>query len=337
VPAPFASLPEPMLARLARTLPVAEGLAYEPKWDGFRCLASSYEDTVLLRSRNDRPLERYFPEVVAGLRQLPDVLLDGELLVVGAGGADFPALMARLHPAASRVDRLARETPASYVVFDLLAVGGEDLTGRPFAERRDRLAALLADPPSPLVLTPQTPDPGQAQDWLDAGAGSGIDGVMVKPADLLYEPGRRSMVKVKHLRTADVVVAGVRVHPDGGVGSLLLGVYDGATLHHVGVVTQLARAARQALREELAPLVTDLAGHPWERGFGLEGGALGRLKGTAGRWTPDMVRDWVPLRPERVAEVSYDHLEGVRFRHPARFVRWRPDRDPGSCTVDQLA
>ena len=327
-------LPEPMLARLARELPVAPGLAYEPKWDGFRCLASCRGGEVVMRSRNERPLERYFPEVVAGLQALGDVLLDGELVICCEGRADFPALLARLHPAASRVARLARETPASYVVFDLLRLGGEDLSAEPFARRRRALERL--DLPPPLVLTPQTADADEAAAWLDAGAGSGIDGVMVKAPDLRYEPGRRSMVKVKRLRTVDCVVAGVRVHADGGVASLLLGLWEGEVLHHVGAVAQIAKASRAAFREELAPLVTELAGHPWEGGFGLEGGSLGRLKGTAGRWTPDMRRDWVPLRPERVAEASYDHLEGVRFRHPARFVRWRPDREPRSCTVEQL-
>jgi ATP-dependent DNA ligase len=328
---------EPMLARLERALPVGPDLAYEPKWDGFRCLAFVDDGNVALHSRNRRPLQRYFPEIVGATKGLGNVVVDGELVVTAAGGADFPALMARLHPAASRVERLARETPARYVVFDLLAVDDEDLTRSPFSLRRKRLTELLADAAPALQLTPQTRDAELARAWLDAPAGAGIDGVMSKPDDLLYSPGRRAMTKVKHLRTADCVVAGVRVHPDGGVGSLLLGVYDGAELRHVGVVSSLSARDRAALRDELAPLVADLQGHPWERGFGLEGGALGRLKGTAGRWTPDMARDWLPVLPERVAEVSYDHLEGWRFRHPARFVRWRPDRDPGSCTVEQLS
>jgi ATP-dependent DNA ligase len=250
------------------------------------------------------------------------------------GVAQFPALLARLHPAASRVERLVRETPATYVVFDALRVAGADVSTAPYAERRARLEALAL--PAPLQLTPRTGDAAEAERWLDAPAGSGVDGVMVKPADLPYAPGKRVMVKVKRVRTVDCVVGGVRMLADGGVSSLLLGVWDGDLLQHVGVVAQMAKAQRLQLRDELAPLVTDLDGHPWEQGFGLEGGALGRLKGTAGRWTPDMVRDWVPLRPERVAEVSYDHLEGLRFRHPARLVRWRPDRDPRSCTVEQL-
>ena len=328
---------EPMLARLERALPVGPGLRYEPKWDGFRCLAFGEAGEVVLQSRNDRPLTRYFPEVVQGVRVLGDVVLDGEVLVQRDGRADFPALLARLHPAATRVRRLADETPACYVVFDLLAVDGEDLTAQPFRLRRDRLASLLARPPAPLALTPQTSEQRDAAGWLDVAAGSGIDGVVVKREDLRYEPGRRSMTKVKRMRTADCVVAGLRVRHDGGVGSLLLGAYEQDVLHHVGVVSSFSAARRAELRDELAPLVTGLAGHPWEHGFGLEGGALGRLKGTAGRWTPDLPRDWLPVRPERVAEVSYDHVEGRRFRHPGRFVRWRPDRDPRSCSVEQLA
>jgi ATP-dependent DNA ligase len=327
---------EPMLARLERELPTGPGLRYEPKWDGFRCLAVCAAGAVELVSRNARALTRYFPEVVAAVRPLGDVVLDGELVVHVDGRTSFPALMARLHPAASRVARLARDTPATYVLFDLLTGDGTDLTREPFATRRDRLAELLARPAAPLVLTPQTADPAEADRWLRAPAGSGIDGVMVKPDDLRYEPGRRSMTKVKLTRTADCVVAGLRVHAEGGVGSLLLSVWEGDVLHHVGVVSSFARRRRLELREELAPLVTALEGHPWERGFGLEGGALGRLKGTAGRWTPDLRQDWLPVRPERVAEVAYDHLEGWRFRHPGRFVRWRPDRDPRSCTVEQL-
>jgi ATP-dependent DNA ligase len=328
---------EPMLARLERSLPTGPDLRYEPKWDGFRCLAFSEEAGVTLLSRNGRRLTRYFPEVVAAVAVLGDVVLDGELLAHADGASSFPALLARLHPAASRVERLARETPACFVVFDLLAVGEDDLTAQPFAVRRQRLEVLLQDAPPGLVVTPQSSDAADARAWLDAPAGSGIDGAMVKPEDLRYSPGRRTMSKVKLLRTADCVVAGLRVHADGNVGSLLLGVYEGEVLHHVGVCSGLARARRAELRAELAPLVVDLAGHPWESGFGLEGGALGRLKGTAGRWTPDMPRDWAPVRPDRVAEVSYDHLEGWRFRHPARFVRWRPDRDPRSCTVEQLS
>ena len=327
---------EPMLARLERELPRGPGLRYEPKWDGFRCLARGEAGEVVLTSRNDRGLTRYFPEVAEAVRPLGDVVLDGELVVRVDGRADFPTLMARLHPAASRVERLVSRTPATYVVFDVLAADGTDLMDQPFSVRRDRLVGLLSATSGPLVVTPQTDDPATADGWLPAPTGSGIDGVVVKPEDLRYQPGRRSTTKVKLTRTADCVVAGLRLHADGGVRSLLLGAYEVDVLHHVGVVSSFARACRAQLRQELAPLVTGLTGHPWQRGFGLEGGALGRLKGTAGRWTPDLPRDWSPVRPERVAEVGYDHLEGWRFRHPGRFVRWRPDRDPRSCTVEQL-
>jgi ATP-dependent DNA ligase len=320
-----------MLARLERELPTGADLAYEPKWDGFRCLSFAAE----LHSRNERPLTRYFPEVVELLRPLGDVVLDGELVICRDGASDFPALLARLHPAASRSAALARETPASYVAFDLLADAEEDLTRTPFAVRRRRLEKVVAA--TDVALTPQTRDPDEARAWLAARSRSGIDGVVVKPDGLLYEPGRRAMIKVKHARTADCVVAGVRVHVDGGVGSLLLGAYDGDMLRHVGVVGSLAKTTRAMLRTELAPLLTPLEGHPWEHGFGHEGGAMGRLKGTAGRWVPGMTQDWLPVTPARVAEVAYDHVEGWRFRHPARFVRWRPDRDPTSCGVDQLA
>lgn len=325
-----------MLARLEHGLPEGEGVIYEPKWDGFRCLAFVDPEEVYLHSRNERPLARYFPEVVAALHELPDVVLDGELVIRVEGRASFPALMARLHPARRRVQQLAAETPATYVAFDLLASDGADLTCQPFSVRRQRLATLLHDAPPRVCLTPQTSSRDEARGWLSAGPGAGVDGVVAKYDDQRYEPGRRSMVKVKNVRTADCVVAGLRVHPDGGVGSLLLGAYDGEVLRHVGVASSLARPVRAEMRQDLAPLVAELAAHPWELGFALEGGALGRLKGTAGRWSPDMPRDWVPLRPERVAEVSYDHLEGYRFRHPARFRRWRPDRDARSCTIEQF-
>ena len=330
---------EPLLARLERALPAGDGLSFEPKWDGFRCLAFRDGEDVALSSRNERPLARYFPEVVAGLRRLraERVVLDGELLVTVDGRVDFPALLGRLHPAASRVELLAGSTPAQYVVFDVLAVGDDDLRDRPFAERRAVLERLLDEAPAPLCLTTSTRDRAQADAWLDAPPGSGIDGVMAKADGLRWEAGRRSMVKVKRARTADCVVAGLRPAGPDEVGSLLLGLWDEVgVLEHVGVAGRLAKSRRRELADVLRPLVTELDGHPWEHGFGLGGGALGRLPGTAGRWTPDMRRDWVPVRPERVAEVAYDHLEGVRFRHPARFVRWRPDRDPASCRTEQL-
>jgi ATP-dependent DNA ligase len=326
----------PMLARLARELPTGSDYVYEPKWDGFRCLIFRSNDEVDMRSRNDRPFARYFPEVVIALRALPEpyVVLDGELLVTRGGAYDFSALLARLHPARARVDRLAAETPAMYVVFDVLAVGGRDLRDEPYAKRRTVMERLAHDLPPGLVLTPATPDAGAAARWLEGGAG--VDGVVAKRTDLTYRPGERAMVKVKRERTAECVVAGFRVFADGAVASLLLGVYDDGNLHHVGVVSQLAEEQRQTLFECLWPLATSLYGHPWRYGFGLEGGTLGRLKGVAGRWTPDMQLDWVPVRPVAVCEVAYDHMDSLRFRHPARLIRWRPDRDPRSCTVDQF-
>jgi ATP-dependent DNA ligase len=333
----------PMLARLTRELPNGD-YAYEPKWDGFRCLAFRDGDEVDLRSRHDRPLARYFPEVVAGLRDLStgSVALDGELILAGpssGGRFDFAALMSRLHPAESRAARLARETPAVYVAFDLLAAGDEDLRPRPFRERRARLEALLREAPPPLAVTPLTHDPDAATRWFERFRGGGIDGIVAKANDGSYEPGRRSMVKVKHERTADCVVAGLRLLPGtpARVSSLLLGLYDDAgELRHVGVVTQFPVADRAALVRLLRPLAVPLEEHPWRLGFSIGRSPLGRLKGSAGRWTPDMEHDWVPLRPERVAEVGFDQVDVDRFRHPARFRRWRPDRTAESCRIDQI-
>jgi ATP-dependent DNA ligase len=244
--------------------------------------------------------------------------------------------MSRLHPATSRVERLSRDLPARYVAFDLLAVGSVELCSTAFVERRARLEALVpAD--GTIASTPTTRDPEVARRWLDAPHDRPIDGVVVKPDDLRYEPGRRSMIKVKRQRTADCVVAGLRLLPDGSVSSLLLGLYDAlARLHHVGVVTQLPRSERRSLLDAFRPLAVPLAEHPWRDGFIISASPLGRLKGSAARWTPDMEHDWLPVRPERVAEVGFDQVDGTRFRHPARLLRWRPDRDPRSCTLDQL-
>jgi ATP-dependent DNA ligase len=331
----------PMLARLVRELPEGD-LSYEPKWDGFRCLAFAPRGgEVDLRSRNQRPLARYFPELVEALRALPRAaVLDGEIVVAGARGFDFSALLSRLHPSASRVARLSRETPASYVLFDLLSDGDEDLRPRPFGERRARLEALLAGARPPLHLTPATGDPSVARAWLERSRGAGIDGVVAKRRDLPYEPGRRAMVKVKRELTADCVVAGLRTFAgEPVVASLLLGLWDDTgALHHVGVVSSFPERERRALFAALAPLQAPLAGHPWERGFNLASGPTGRLAGSAGRWDPrEMALDWTPLSPERVAEVAYDRLDELRFRHPARLVRWRPDRETHSCMLDQLA
>ncbi|MDQ3991383.1 MAG: ATP-dependent DNA ligase, partial [Actinomycetota bacterium] len=266
-------------------------------------------------------------------------VMDGEIVVATAAGFDFAALLGRLHPAASRVALLRRETPASFIAFDLLALGDADLRERPFHERRAALAHLLADARPPLFLTPATDDRRTAEEWLERFQGAGIDGVVAKPRDLRYESGKRSMVKVKRERTVDCVVAGMRPVPgEPRVASLLLGLYSAAgVLHHVGVSSSFAAAVRAELFQDLHPLAVPLAGHPWEHGYLVGGGATGRLAGSAGRWTPDMEMDWVPLRPDRVCEVAYDQVDGERFRYPARFVRWRPDRDPESCRLDQLA
>jgi ATP-dependent DNA ligase len=330
----------PMLARLARELP-DDGYLYEPKWDGFRCLAFRDGDELDLRSRNQRPLARYFPELAEALLALPTerFVLDGEIVAVTEAGADFPALLARLHPAASRVERLRRETPALFIAFDLLAVDDEDLRERPFLERRHLLERLLADAAAPLVLTPLTSDRARAEEWLEEYQGAGVDGVVAKHQDLRYEEGARRMVKVKQERTADCVVAGFRVFDDRpALSSLLLGLYDDAdTLHHVGITSSFTQRAREKLLEDVRPHIVPLAGHPWERGFLLAGGPTGRLKGAAGRWSPDERElDWTPLAPELVCEVHFDQLDDHRFRHPARFRRWRPDRDARSCTLEQL-
>jgi len=343
----------PMLARLTRELPEGD-YVYEPKWDGFRCLAFRDRGDVDMRSRHDRPLARYFPEVVDAIRGMPAerAVLDGELILVRPSGFDFAALMSRLHPAPSRVERLRREQPATYVAFDLLADGDLDLRDRPFGERRARLVGLLdtgdgrraPDEPerlagsSHLRLTPATPDVAVARRWLDRFDGAGIDGIVAKRLDLRYEAGKRAMTKVKRERTADCVLAGFR--PLGGasaVSSLLLGLYDRSDdLRHVGVVTGLPAAERIRLFEELAPLAIPLDEHPWRNGFLIGASPLGRLRGSAARWTPDMEHDWVPLRPERVVEVAFDQVDLDRMRHPARFRRWRPDRDARSCRLEQV-
>jgi ATP-dependent DNA ligase len=331
---------EPMLARLVRELP-ADGYLYEPKWDGFRCLAVRDGAQIELISRHGRPLARYFPELLAAFKRVePDQwVMDGEVLVVVDDQFDFAALMARLHPAASRVRELAERTPAMFVAFDLVSVGHEDLSELGFAERRVRLEDLLAAAVPPIHLTPATADRASAQRWLDEFQGGGIDGVVAKHRDLKYTPGRRAMLKVKHLRTADCVVAGTRLSADPPeVWSLLLGLYDDrGALEHIGVASSFSRTLRRELAAELAPLAASLENHPWEHGFLVGGGPMGRLAGAAGRWTPDMELDWVPLAPARVLEVSYTQADGHRLRHPAKFVRWRPDREPGSCRLDQIA
>jgi ATP-dependent DNA ligase len=330
-----------MLAKLSRQLPESEGLVYEPKWDGFRCVVFRDGPEVELGSRNERPLTRYFPELIQPLRDaLPErCVLDGEIVIAGENGLAFEALLQRIHPAASRIELLARETPASFVAFDLLALGADDLRARPFADRRRLLAEALADARPPVHLTPATDDPAVAATWFERFEGAGLDGVVAKRSDLPYKENERVMLKVKHERTADCVVAGFRWHKSGGVvGSLLLGLYDdGGTLHHVGVAAAFSMARRRALVDELAPYRPDaLEGHPWAEWATAAGEWGGRMPGGQSRWNAKRDLSWEPLRPQLVAEVAFDHLQGDRFRHATHFQRWRPDRDPGSCTYSQL-
>jgi ATP-dependent DNA ligase len=330
---------DPMLARLARDLP-RDGFWYEPKWDGFRCVVFRACEKLDLRSRRQRPLARYFPELVAALLTLRArrFVLDGEILVTSRDGFDFAALLARLHPAASRVERLRRETPASLVAFDLVALEDDDLRRRAFRERRALLVELLEGARPPLFVTPLTDDAELAERWLERYRGGGIDGVVAKHPRQPYEAGARRMVKVKHERTADCVVGGFRWLVDRPLpSSLLLGLYEGDTLRHVGIASSFSEARRRQLLDEIRPHVAPLAGHPWEHGFLVSGSPVGRLRGAAGRWSPDeMEQDWTPLAPELVCEVTFDQLDDHRFRHPARFRRWRPDLDPRSCTLEQL-
>ncbi|WP_367129984.1 ATP-dependent DNA ligase [Saccharothrix sp. HUAS TT1] len=326
----------PMLAKAVHSVPREPGLVYEPKWDGFRCVVFRDGAELELGSRNDRPLTRYFPEVVellaAGLP--PRCVVDGEVVVVTPDGLSFDLLQLRLHPAASRVRELAVDTPAAFVAFDLLALDDRDLTATPFGERRRLLEDVLRDVPG-LYLTPATDDPDQAQDWFTRFEGAGFDGVVAKRTDLPYEQDKRVMWKVKHERTADCVVAGYRPHKDGvGVGSLVLGLFDDAgALHHVGVASGFAAARRRELLDELAPYREDaLVGHPWAGWAGLDP----TTPGAQSRWNPTKELTWEPLRPELVAEVRYEHLRARRFRHPTRLVRFRADRTPRSCTYDQL-
>jgi ATP-dependent DNA ligase len=333
---------EPMLARLADALPEGEGWLFEPKWDGFRAIVFKDGDEVYTQSRDLKPLDRYFPELSAMLREsLPArCVVDGEIVIAGDRGLDFDALQLRLHPAASRVAKLAAETPSSFVAFDLLALGDEDLRGRPQAARRVELQKALARAEGRVHLTPCTRDRAVARDWFHRFEGAGFDGVIAKHEKTLYEPGKRSMIKVKHVRSADCVVAGFRWHKDGRdqrVGSLLLGLYDGAgTLHHVGVTSSFTMAVRAQLARELEPLRKNaLEGHPWREWAGAMETAT-RMPGGQSRWSAGKDLSWEPLRVERVCEVKYDHLQGDRFRHAAIFIRWRPDRTPADCRYDQL-
>ena len=333
---------EPMLAKVADVLPSGDGFLYEPKWDGFRAIVFCSATDVYIQSRDLRPLDRYFPDLHAIFRErLPaGSVIDGEIVIATPAGLDFDALQLRLHPAASRVAKLAETTPAGFVGFDLLASDGLDLRARPQSERRARLEELLGASAPPIYLTPMTRDRAVAAEWLERFEGAGLDGVIAKPADGIYEPGKRAMIKIKHQRTADCVVAGFRWHKtgEGIVGSLLLGLYDAnGRLQHVGVTSAFTMAARKQLASLLAPLREDaLDGHPWREWADANGRGMARMPGGQSRWSAGKDLSWEPLRIERVCEVKYDHLQGDRFRHAAVFLRWRPDRQPGDCRYDQL-
>jgi ATP-dependent DNA ligase len=331
---PVTPVVEPMLAELSRELPDGEGWLYEPKWDGFRALVFWDGADLLIQSRDLKPLGRYFPELEAGLKQaLPQAcVLDGEVVIVdksAGGGLDFEALQQRIHPAESRIRLLARDTPAEFVAFDVLAVGSDELASRPLAQRRAALERLLSAARPPLHLTPATTDRAQAEDWFERFEGAGLDGVVAKRLEEPYQPGARTMRKVKHQRTVDCVASGFRWHKEGhgtAIGSVLLGLYDEhGVLHYVGGTSSFKMAERKSLVNFLEP-------YRGPSGFGR-----GRTPGEPNRWTGGKDISWEPLRPELVCEVAFDHLQGDRFRHGATFLRWRSDKPPTECTYDQIA
>jgi ATP-dependent DNA ligase len=358
-PFPIAPPIEPMLAKLATEIPgvpanrLRQGsggqeagthdFLFEPKWDGFRAIVFRGSGEVYIQSRDLKPLDRYFPELHdALLKGLPDgCVLDGEIVIATPDGLDFDLLQLRLHPAASRVNKLAKETPSSFVAFDALAADGEDLRGVEQHARRKRLERLLAQAAPPIHLTPITTDRATAAEWLQRFEGAGLDGVIAKPHDGIYEPGKRAMIKIKHVRTADCVVAGFRWHKNGKgtlIGSLLLGLYDeSGRLHHVGVTSSFTMEKRKALAEELAPLRANaLDAHPWREWAEFDAHEMTRMPGGQSRWSAGKDLSWEPLRLERVCEVKYDHMQGDRFRHAAVFQRWRFDKPPAECRYDQL-
>ena len=343
-PATFAIAPpvEPMLAKLAEALPEGGGFLYEPKWDGFRAIVFRNQSDLFIQSRDLRPLDRYFPELRdALLANLPlDCVIDGEIVIPTPHGLDFDALQLRLHPAASRVAKLAKDIPSAFVAFDVLAIDGRDVRELPQSGRRTLLERALANVASPIHVTPMTRDRVEATDWLSRFEGAGLDGVMAKSENGTYEPGKRTMFKVKHARTADCVVAGFRWHKNGHgtlIGSLLLGLYDdGGRLHHVGVTSAFNMNMRRELVRELAPLREHaLDGHPWREWADAMGDGT-RMPGGQSRWSAGKDLSWEPLRVERVCEVKYDHMQRDRFRHAAIFLHWRLDKPPTDCRYDQL-
>ena len=341
---------EPMLAKVADELPQGEGYLFEPKWDGFRAIVFRKGSEVVIQSRDLRPLDRYFPELAKALGEIlpKGSVIDGEIVVATAQGLDFDALQQRLHPAASRVAKLAQETPASFVAFDLLAAGGKSVMTLPQGERRARLEQLLGSARPPVYLTPMTRERERAVEWLAQFEGAGLDGVMAKPESGPYQPGKRAMLKIKHSRTADCVVAGFRWYKEtrDAVGSLLLGLYDDAgVLQHVGVTSAFTMEMRRQLADELEHLRKDaMDDHPWRTWANAgdtdrlpgESQDSRRMPGARSRWSGSKDLSWEPLRPQRVCEVKYDHLQGDRFRHATQFLRWREDKQPADCRYDQL-
>jgi ATP-dependent DNA ligase len=337
-----------MLAKSVKGVPAQDsvdgGLSYEPKWDGFRCIVFRDGDEVVLASRSTKELTRYFPEVVEAVKaELPDrLVLDGEIFLAIDGRLEFDALSQRIHPADSRVQMLAEETPASLVAFDLLALGDESLMDEPFSVRRGRLEKALADAKDPIHITRTTTDAAEAEKWFGTFEGAGLDGIVAKALSKPYAPNGRTMLKIKHSRTADVVVAGYRLHKTSTderplLGSLLLGLYaENGDLQHVGVAASFTETRRAELIDELAPLIVDTADHPWGKWQDADAQASSRLPGGQSRWSGTKDLSFVTLDPSRVAEVGYEHMEGSRFRHTAQFKRWRPDREPKSCTYEQL-
>jgi ATP-dependent DNA ligase len=330
-----------MLAKLVDAIPATDGFLFEPKWDGFRSIVFRSTDDVFMQSRDLKPLDRYFPELHDALinRLPPGCVVDGEIVIATDHGLDFDALQLRLHPAASRVAKLAKECPSSFVAFDLLAQDGHSIMDRSQRERRDALEAMLANVTPPVYLTPMTRDRTVAAEWLQRFEGAGLDGVMAKPEDAKYQPGKRAMFKIKHARTADCVVAGFRWHKVAAdaVGSLLLGLFDDTgRLHHVGVTSSFTMERRKTLVQELEPLRKDaMATHPWREWAEAMGDGQ-RMPGGQSRWSAGKDLSWEPVRIERVCEVKYDHMQGDRFRHAATFLRWRDDKSPGDCKYDQL-